>query len=25
MAVTFHAMFNDSGDTIDAKVPFTKS
>jgi hypothetical protein len=25
MSVSFHAVFNDSGDTIDAKVPFTKS
>ena len=25
MAVKFHAVFNDTGDTIDASVPFTKS
>lgn len=25
MDVVFHAKFNDSGDTIDAKVPFTKA
>jgi len=25
MAVTFHAVFNASGDTIDANVPFSKS
>jgi hypothetical protein len=25
MAVDFHATFNDTGDTIDAKVPFTKA
>ena len=25
MAVTFHAVFNETGDTIDASVPFTKS
>jgi hypothetical protein len=25
MSVDFHAVFNDSGDTIDAKVPFTKA
>ena len=24
MAVTFHAIFNETGDTIDASVPFTK-
>lgn len=23
--VDFHAKFNDSGDTVDAKIPFTKS
>jgi hypothetical protein len=25
MNVTFHAVFNESGDTIDATVPFSKS
>ncbi len=25
MSVDFHAVFNDTGDTIDAKVPFTKA
>ena len=25
MSVDFHATFNDTGDTIDAKVPFTKA
>jgi hypothetical protein len=25
MGVTFHAVFNSTGDTIDAKVPFTKA
>ena len=25
MDVVFHAVFNDSGDTIDAKVPFEKA
>lgn len=24
MAVSFHAVFNETGDTIDASVPFTK-
>jgi hypothetical protein len=25
MGVTFHAVFNDTGDTIDASIPFSKS
>ena len=25
MSVSFHAVFNETGDTIDASVPFTKS
>jgi hypothetical protein len=24
MAVSFHAVFNETGDTIDAQIPFTK-
>ena len=25
MGVTFHAVFNETGDTIDASIPFSKS